>query len=90
MPVENPDGEMAIDVRFYTDDEYSGPVEPSIDEWTKSNGEKTDGVSGFMRMREFYDREHVGEPGVTSSSCSPARTCRFGAAGRQVGRRRAS
>lgn len=60
MPVENPDGETGIDVRFYNDDEYSGPINRSIDEWTKSNGQKTAGVSGFMTMREFYNREAMG------------------------------
>ena len=60
MPVENPDGESGITVRFYDDDEYSGPIDRSIDEWTHSNGETTEGVSGFMAMREFYNRETMG------------------------------
>ena len=60
MPVENPDGETGITAHFYSDDEYSGPVDQSIDEWTKSNGMKTAGVSGFMTMREFYNREYMG------------------------------
>lgn len=60
MPVENPDGEEGITVQVYAHDEYSGPVDASIDEWTKENGEKTVGVSGFMAMREFYNREYMG------------------------------
>lgn len=60
MPVENPDGTNGITVHIRADDEYSGPVDQSIDEWTKSNGQKTSGVSGFMAMREFYNREYMG------------------------------
>lgn len=60
MPVENPDGAEGITVHIYANDEYSGPVNQSIDEWTKSNGKKTNGVSGFMAMREFYNREYMG------------------------------
>ena len=60
MPVENPDGETGVRAHFYNDDEYSGPIDRSIDEWTKSNGLKTAGVSGFMTMREFYNQEVMG------------------------------
>lgn len=60
MPVENPDGKTGINVRFYDDDEYSGPVDASIDEWNRGDGSKTHGVSGFMTMREFYNQEFMG------------------------------
>ncbi len=60
MPVENPDGETGIRLHFDATNEYSGPIDRSIDEWTKSNGQKTQGVSGFMAMREFYNRETIG------------------------------
>ncbi len=60
MPVQNPDGETGVAVHFATGDRYSGPIDRSIDEWTKSNGQPTAGVSGFMAMREFYNREVMG------------------------------
>ena len=57
MPVRNPDGETGITVHF-TDGQR---VDRSIDEWERDDGSTTAGVSGFMAMREFYNRETIGE-----------------------------
>ncbi|MFC4448641.1 hypothetical protein [Halorussus aquaticus] len=57
MLVENPDGETGI--RVHLADEQR--TDRSIDEWVHDDGSTTHGVSGFMAMREFYNRETIGE-----------------------------
>lgn len=57
MPVENPDGETGIDVHVASEQR----LDRSIDVWVRDDGSTTAGVSGFMSMREFYNRETIGE-----------------------------